>query len=317
MHALPDRAGRGRGRGRGPHLAIDLRRVPPGAVGGRDLAARIPALAGREVSVLIWTTTPWTIPSNLAVAFHPDFDYGAYAFDGRVVVLASDLAGTVGKATGKPLGDPIVVVKGEVFDRLAFQHPLYDRPSVDRRARRLRHPRGRHRRRPHRARPRLGRLHDRRPLRPGRLRPGRTGRPLHGRRAGCSPACRSGPPTRRSRRRCTSAPASGIAPSSATAIRTAGDATTRRSSAPRRSGSSRWTRIRVCRRPHAADAGSRVDPRGAVDPGLGRRSNLQHDCRAPGLVHLAPAQLGCSDHRVLLRWLPRAGDRPQDSRPRR
>ncbi len=80
--------------------------------------------------MLIWTTTPWTIPSNLAVAFHPDFDYGAYEFDGRVVILASELAETVGKATGKPLGAPIVVVKGEVFDRLAFQHPLYDRPSL-------------------------------------------------------------------------------------------------------------------------------------------------------------------------------------------
>ena len=47
-----------------------------------------------------------------------------------MIILASELAGTVGKATGKPLGDPIVVVKGEVFDRLAFQHPLYDRPSI-------------------------------------------------------------------------------------------------------------------------------------------------------------------------------------------
>jgi len=95
-----------------------------------DLAARIPALAGREVSVLIWTTTPWTIPSNLAVAFHPDFDYGAYDVDGRVLILATGLADTVVKATGKPLGEPTLVVKGEVFDRLAFQHPLYDRVSL-------------------------------------------------------------------------------------------------------------------------------------------------------------------------------------------
>ena len=130
MHALPHRARRGRGRVRGPHLAVDLRRVPAGAVGGRRLAARIPALAGREVSVLIWTTTPWTIPSNLAVAFHPDFDYVAYDVRRAGVILASGLAGTVGKATGKPLGDPILVVKGEVFDRLAFQHPLYDRASI-------------------------------------------------------------------------------------------------------------------------------------------------------------------------------------------
>ena len=43
---------------------------------GAQLSARVPELAGREVSVLIWTTTPWTIPSNLAIAFHPEFDYG-------------------------------------------------------------------------------------------------------------------------------------------------------------------------------------------------------------------------------------------------
>ena len=72
----------------------------------------MPALAGRDVSVLIWTTTPWTIPSNLAVAFHPDFDYGAYEFDGRMVILASQLAETVGKATGKPLGDQAAGVIG-------------------------------------------------------------------------------------------------------------------------------------------------------------------------------------------------------------
>ena len=43
-----------------------------------DLASRVPALAGKQVSVLIWTTTPWTIPSNLAIAFHPELQYGAY-----------------------------------------------------------------------------------------------------------------------------------------------------------------------------------------------------------------------------------------------
>ena len=57
-----------------------------------ELAQRVPALAGRQVSVLIWTTTPWTIPSNLAVAFHPDFEYGAYD------VSASAEASTSAKA---------------------------------------------------------------------------------------------------------------------------------------------------------------------------------------------------------------------------
>src|SRR5829696_7343602 len=44
---------------------------------------RVPELAGRQVSVLIWTTTPWTIPSNLAVAFHPELTYAAYALSER------------------------------------------------------------------------------------------------------------------------------------------------------------------------------------------------------------------------------------------
>ncbi len=42
--------------------------------------------------MLIWTTTPWTIPSNLAIAFHPEFDYAAYDVDGRAVIVAEALA---------------------------------------------------------------------------------------------------------------------------------------------------------------------------------------------------------------------------------
>src|SRR5688572_11926590 len=68
-----------------------------------ELARRVPQLAGREVSVLIWTTTPWTIPSNLAVAFHPEFEYGAYPVapasiddpSSKVVLVAKDLADAV------------------------------------------------------------------------------------------------------------------------------------------------------------------------------------------------------------------------------
>ncbi len=69
-----------------------------------ELGRRVPALAGLDVSVLIWTTTPWTIPSNLAVAFHPELDYAAYDFDGRAVILAEGLAPRVAAAIGRPLG---------------------------------------------------------------------------------------------------------------------------------------------------------------------------------------------------------------------
>jgi isoleucyl-tRNA synthetase len=57
-----------------------------------ELGRRVPALANKNVSVLIWTTTPWTIPSNLAVAFHPEFDYAAYEVAGRYVIAAEALA---------------------------------------------------------------------------------------------------------------------------------------------------------------------------------------------------------------------------------
>ena len=66
-----------------------------------ELATRVPALDGRDVSVLIWTTTPWTIPSNLAIAFHPEFDYAAYDVDGRAVIVAEALAPAVAAAAGR------------------------------------------------------------------------------------------------------------------------------------------------------------------------------------------------------------------------
>jgi len=95
-----------------------------------DLGDRVPELKGRDASVLIWTTTPWTIPSNLAVAFHPAFDYGAYEVDGRAVILAEGLAEAVGHAVGRPLGTPIARMKGSALEHLRFRHPLYDRDSV-------------------------------------------------------------------------------------------------------------------------------------------------------------------------------------------
>src|SRR6478752_2998910 len=77
-----------------------------------ELGRRVPALAARPVSVLIWTTTPWTIPSNLAIAFHPEFDYGAYEVNGRAVIVAEALAENVAAAAGKTFGAPLARMKG-------------------------------------------------------------------------------------------------------------------------------------------------------------------------------------------------------------
>ena len=110
-----------------PSIYVEFPLAPASA---GELAARVPALAGRDVSVLIWTTTPWTIPSNLAVAFHPDFDYAAYDVDGRAVLLAEPLAPAVALVVGRPLDSPIARMKGAQLEGIRFRHPLYERDSV-------------------------------------------------------------------------------------------------------------------------------------------------------------------------------------------
>ena len=94
------------------------------------LAARIPALSDHALSVLIWTTTPWTIPSNLAVAFHPDLDYGVYDAGGTAVIVADALAERVGNEIGRPLVTRLAKVTGRDFEGVRFRHPLYERDSV-------------------------------------------------------------------------------------------------------------------------------------------------------------------------------------------
>ena len=50
-------------------------------------------LSGRKVFFLIWTTTPWTLPANLGIAVHPDFEYAAFENNDEVYVVASELLG--------------------------------------------------------------------------------------------------------------------------------------------------------------------------------------------------------------------------------
>src|SRR4051794_27289287 len=110
-----------------PSIYVEFPLAP---VSAGELAERVPALAGRDVSVLIWTTTPWTIPSNLAIAFHPEFDYGAYEVDGRAVIVARDLAETVAAAVQRPFGAPLATFPGRTLEHIVFQHPLYERESL-------------------------------------------------------------------------------------------------------------------------------------------------------------------------------------------
>ncbi|MFZ0805659.1 MAG: isoleucine--tRNA ligase, partial [Candidatus Sulfotelmatobacter sp.] len=85
------------------------------------------ALAGRKVSTIIWTTTPWTLPASMAVAFHPDADYVALESGGEVYIVASQLAGEV--VAKCHLADPkeLTHFPGRKLERLNFQHPFLDR----------------------------------------------------------------------------------------------------------------------------------------------------------------------------------------------
>jgi isoleucyl-tRNA synthetase len=104
------------------------------------LAAQHPALAGKRVSAVIWTTTPWTLPANLALAFHPEFDYGFYPVQGtdEVLVLATGLreasearwhAKANPAGAPPPLGAPLAEVKGATLEKVRFRHPWIDRDS--------------------------------------------------------------------------------------------------------------------------------------------------------------------------------------------
>src|SRR5271157_6150532 len=110
-----------------------------------DPAAIDPRLAGREVYTIIWTTTPWTLPASLAVAFHPDFEYvaleanptpGAPGLDSEtwdskspapVYIVAAELAASVIAACNLGKTTELARFKGAVLDRIVFQHPFLER----------------------------------------------------------------------------------------------------------------------------------------------------------------------------------------------
>ncbi len=86
-----------------------------------------PALAGKNVWTIIWTTTPWTLPASLAVAFHPDFDYVALEQEGNTYIVAESLAAAVREACKLEGAKHIARFKGSQLDRVTFQHPFLDR----------------------------------------------------------------------------------------------------------------------------------------------------------------------------------------------
>lgn len=92
-----------------------------------DAAAIDSALAGKKVSTIIWTTTPWTLPASMAVAFHPDEEYVALESSGEVYIVASKLAQEVAQKCKLADPKPLAHFPGRKLERLNFQHPFLDR----------------------------------------------------------------------------------------------------------------------------------------------------------------------------------------------
>jgi isoleucyl-tRNA synthetase len=84
----------------------------------------------KPLFVVIWTTTPWTIPANLAIAVHPNVDYVAADLGSERIIVAEALLGAVLKAA-KFEAQPALSApfKGATLERLATRHPFLDRPS--------------------------------------------------------------------------------------------------------------------------------------------------------------------------------------------
>jgi isoleucyl-tRNA synthetase len=107
--------------------AIDVR-FP--AVDGDALAARMTPLGetgSGPVAVVIWTTTPWTLPANEAVALHPELDYVLVQFDAERLLLAEALWAGVAARAGLEAGRVVARAPGARLEGVRLRHPFYAR----------------------------------------------------------------------------------------------------------------------------------------------------------------------------------------------
>jgi isoleucyl-tRNA synthetase len=92
------------------------------------LAARLGIVAPDvPVHAVIWTTTPWTLPANQAVAVQPDFDYDLIMTPRGILILVRQLADAALKRYGIESADMVAQVKGSALEGLMLNHPFQDR----------------------------------------------------------------------------------------------------------------------------------------------------------------------------------------------
>ncbi len=94
-----------------------------------SIYVRFEAVDDPTRSFMIWTTTPWTLPANLAIAVHPDSTYGLYPLGdtGESVMLAVELAPKVLPLGGYEAAEPVQTFRGEELVGLTYRHPFLDR----------------------------------------------------------------------------------------------------------------------------------------------------------------------------------------------
>jgi isoleucyl-tRNA synthetase len=118
---------------RSPSIYVKFKMVSPPSregKGGGDIGDVFPSLKGKPIYVIIWTTTPWTIPANLAIALHPDFTYVAVDVGGEVYILAEELLKSVMGKFGILKYQVLEKFPGKRLERLKCRHPILDRDSL-------------------------------------------------------------------------------------------------------------------------------------------------------------------------------------------
>lgn len=83
-----------------------------------------------DAAIIIWTTTPWTLPANLAICLHPEYEYALVDADGRKFVIASELIEGLKKELGWEQVNILASMKGAELEHVLCRHPFYERDSV-------------------------------------------------------------------------------------------------------------------------------------------------------------------------------------------
>ncbi|UCG14823.1 MAG: isoleucine--tRNA ligase [Deltaproteobacteria bacterium] len=95
-----------------------------------DLSQKVPEVRGRDVSVLIWTTTPWTIPANLAIALHPDYAYALVAVNDEAWIIAESLVDDMMNKSEVSEYEILARISASDLEGLKCRHPFIERESL-------------------------------------------------------------------------------------------------------------------------------------------------------------------------------------------